>query len=105
MNEDRDWKLKLKFGKLKTPYKHITVLADGVVGDLKDGFECNSSRAWMTMKSWATDYDQAQDMIEYIGRQIGFKVDGSIECYDTDPSEPPRDNPYAYDISFSGYEE
>jgi len=103
--EDADWKLKIKFGKLVTPFKHITVLADGIVGELSDGFHCEPGRAWMSMKTWSTDYDEAADMIKVIGRDIGFEVDGKVEMYDTDAEQPPRDSPYGYDISFAPYSE
>ena len=62
-----DWKLKLRYGKLKTPFSHFTVLADGKVIKEMDG--------------------------------------DSILVYDTAPEEPPRDNPYGYDIKFTPYTE
>jgi len=101
----KDWKLKLRYGKLKTDYKHFTVLADGVVGDLQDGFECRPGRAWMAMKTWALDGDQSADMLQVIGKQVGFSVDGKIMIYDTDPEEPPGDKPYGYGIGFTPYDE
>ena len=36
-DEDKNWKLKLRYGKLKTPFQHFTLIADGIVGDLIDG--------------------------------------------------------------------
>jgi hypothetical protein len=46
MEEDtKDWKLRLRYGKLTTTFKHFIVLADGVVGKLGDGFECRPGRA------------------------------------------------------------
>jgi hypothetical protein len=99
-----DWKLKLKYGKTSTPYQHFTVLADGQIGELVEGFECSSDRAWMSMKTWSTDADESADMIQVIGEQIGFKVDGKIHIYETEPDESPREKPFGYAINFEGYE-
>jgi hypothetical protein len=104
-NEIKDWKLKLRYGKLKTPYQHFTVLADGIVGHLREGFQCRPGRAWMAMKTWATDTAESSDMIQVIGRDIGFTVDGRIQVYETEPDQPPGDNPYGYDIGFTPYDE
>ena len=102
---DKDWKLKLRYGKIQTPYKHYTALADGVVEELADGFECRKGSAWMAMKTWANSTEESSDMIKVIGEQIGFKVTGRIEVYDTEPTQPPKDNPYGYDINFTPYDE
>ena len=102
--EIEDWKLKLRYGKLKTQYKHFTVLADGVVGELKDGFQCRRGRAWMAMKTWAQDADQSADMIKVIGDRLGFTVDGRILIYNTGPEEPPKENPFGYGINFTPYD-
>jgi len=101
----KDWRLKLRYGKLKTPYHHFTSLADGVVGNLDEGFSCRPGKAWMGMKTWANSTDESADMIKTIGEQIGFKVTGRIEIFETGPEEPPRENPYAYDIQFTPYNE
>ncbi len=102
---EKDWKLKLRYGKIKTPFSHYTVLADGVVGDLVEGFECPKGPAWMSMKTWSSSTDESADMIKVIGKQIGFLVTGRIEIYKTEPIEPPSDNPHGYDIKFTPYEE
>jgi hypothetical protein len=102
--EDKDWKLKLRYGKFKTTFQHFTVLADGEVGQLVDGFECPPGRAWMAMKAWATDSNESADMIQVIGEQIGFTVDGKIEIYETEPEQAPRDKPYGYAIGFTPYD-
>lgn len=103
--EEKDWKVKLRYGKLNTQYKHFTVIADGIVGILQDGFECRPGRAWMAMKVWASNADEATDMIQVIGGQIGFTVDGDIQVYDTEPKQPPREKPNGYDIGFTPYDE
>ena len=57
----------------------------------------------MAMKPWAIDQGQAADMIQCIGNNIGFKVDGRIEIYDSAPEQPPDDKPFGYDIQFTPY--
>lgn len=104
-SSETDWKLKLRYGKLKTDFKHFTVFADGVVGELEEGFECRPGRAWMAMKTWATDANESADMIQVIGRQIGFSVDGEIEVYASEPEQPPGANPHGYEIRFTPYDE
>ena len=100
---DNDWKLKLRYGKLQTPYKHITVLAVGIAKEI-DGFDCPPGNAIMGMKVWASSDEEAVDIIKTIGEQIGFKVTGDIELFYSDPVEPPRENPYGYDINFTPFE-
>jgi hypothetical protein len=100
----KDWKLELRYGRLSTPYSHYTMVADGVAGELVDGFECPPGPAVMTMKVWATDHDEAFDMVGAIGRQIGFSARGKIELFDTPPEQPPGQNPHAYSIAFVPYE-
>lgn len=102
---EKDWKLKLRYGRLQTPYKHFTVLADGVADKLSGGFECRPGRAWMAMKAWASSEEEAFDMARVIGADFGFQVDGRMELYDTEPEEPPRENPFAYSIKFTPYDE
>ena len=100
---EKDWKLKLRYGKLHTPYKHITVIAEGIAGELEDGFDCPPGNAFMSMKTWASSDEEAADMIQVIGNQIGFKVTGNIQLFDTEPNEPPKENPYGYDIKFTPF--
>ena len=100
---ENDWKLNLKYGRIKTPYQHYNVLADGVVGKLKDGFEYPSGKAWMEMKTWSSSMEESAEMIKVIGEQIGFQVTGKIEVYESDPSLPPQENPHTYDINFTPY--
>lgn len=103
MEDEKDWKLKLRYGKETTPYNHFTALAEGVVGDLIDGFECPAGNAFMGMKVWASDADESAAMIQSIGSQIGFEVTGDIQIYETEPKQPPKENPYGYDIQFTPF--
>ena len=105
MENNKDCKLKLRYGKETTPYKHFTVLADGLVHEIQDGFECQQGPAWMTMKAWATDADESADMISFIGNKIGFEITGKIEIYETEPEQPPRERPFGYGINFTPYKE
>jgi hypothetical protein len=100
---NNNWKLKLRYGQLTTPYKHFSVIADGVAGELTDGFQCPPGQAYIGMKVWASSHDEAIDMVQSIGEQIGFTVTGKIEIFTTSPEQPPEENPYGYDIKFSPY--
>lgn len=101
---EKDWKLKLRYGKTKTPYKHFTVIADGIVRELKDGFNCRPGKAYMGMKTWSTSTRESVDMIKVIGKQIGFEVTGKIEVFETEPTEPPGENPHGYNINLTPYD-
>jgi hypothetical protein len=100
---EKDWKLKLRYGKLKTPYKHYTAIAEGVVREGMEDFSCPPGNAFMGMKTWASSPDESADMIRVIGERIGFAVTGRIQIYETEPAEPPRENPYGYDINFTPF--
>jgi hypothetical protein len=76
---EKNWKLKFRYGKTKTPYKHYTAIADWIVVKLIDGFECRSGKAYMGMKTWALSTEESANMIKVIGKEIGFEVTGKIE--------------------------
>ncbi len=101
---DKDWKLKLRYGKLTTPFQHRTVVAEGVVGELADGFACPPGSAFMAMKTWASSPDEAAHMISVIGERIGFAVTGRVYIYDTEPAQPPGETPSGYDIQFTPFD-
>lgn len=98
-----NWKLDLRYGRLSTPFKHFTLVADGVVEELQDGFACPSGPAIMAMKAWASDPAEAGDMVVAIGRQIGFSVTGRIEVFETEAEQPPGPHPHGYAIGFTPY--
>jgi len=104
-NAEPDWKLRLRYGKLETPYQHFTLLADGTAATLRHGFECRPGQAWMGIKVWASSQDEAFNMVRVIGGDIGFKTTGEIQMFDTPPEEPPSENPRAYGISFTPYDD
>ena len=102
---EKYWKLKLKFGILKTEFKHFTVLADGEILEIKSGIVSKTGKAWMGMKTWCSSTSEAAKMIKLIAPEYGFNVSGRIEVYDTDPVQPPKENPYGYEINFTFYEQ
>ena len=104
-SQSQNWKLELRYGRIVTPYKHFTAIADGVVGELQDGFECRPGPAVMSIKTWATDADESAHMARIIGQQIGFSATGKIEIYETEAEQPPGENPHGYDINFVPYNE
>ena len=63
-DENIDWKLKLKYGQLKTAFQHFTLIAEGIVGNLAEGFSFPKGKAFMGMKVWASSSDEAGDMIQ-----------------------------------------
>ena len=100
----KDWKLKLRYGRIQTPYEHFTIISDGVFGEPSDEFGCPAGPAFMTMRVWASDSDEAVHMASIFGEQVGFSVTGRVQVYDTPPEEPPRDEPYGYGIAFTPYD-
>lgn len=99
-----DWKLKLRYSRIETSYNHYTVIADGIVGELKEGFSCRPGNAYMGMKTWASSTEESADMIKEIGKEIGFEVIGKIDVFVTEPTEPPGENPHGYSINFTPYD-
>lgn len=105
-DSNKDWKLKLRYGKITTPYLHYTLIAKGIIADkLEDGFECPKGNAFMGMKIWAISADDAADIIQSIAAQIGFAITGNIEVYETAPEQPPGEIPFGYDIQFTPFVE
>ncbi len=104
-NDILDWKLKLRYGKLETSYSHYTVLASGRANQPIDDFDCPIGSAWMASKMWAINIEQAADIIQSIARQINFEITGDIQVFDSEAVNPPKDNPYGYDINFTPFTE
>jgi hypothetical protein len=102
---EKDWKLKLRYGRLQTPFKHYTAIAEGIVGELVEGFSCRPGNAFMVMKTWASSADESARMVRVIGEKIGFHVTGNTQVYDTEPTQPPRPSPFGYDINFTPFDE
>jgi hypothetical protein len=104
MEWGKNWKLELRYGRRTTPFAHYSGIAEGEVGELADGFSCRSGPAFMGMKMWASSTEEAVDMVRAIGAEIGFTTTGRIYIYETDPAEPPGENPRGYDITFTPFE-
>jgi hypothetical protein len=100
---ERNWKLKLRFGKIKTPYKHFTVIAEGTAREEMKDFSCPPGKAFMAMKTWSSSPDESGHMAQVIGEQIGFDVTGKVEIYETEPTQPPSEHPRGYDIQFTPF--
>ena len=101
---DKSWKVKLRYGLLKTPYSHFTVLADGVAVALDAAFQCPPGPAFMSMKCWCSSSEEAIDMTRVIGGHVGYRTEGRVQVYDTEPEQAPREAPHGYDIGFTAYQ-
>jgi len=101
---DKNWKLKLRYGKRTTPYTHYTVLAEGLVAELTEGLSCPPGSAWMAMKNWASSPAESAAMVRAIGKEIGFTVTGRVHVYETEPVRSPKNEPYGYDITFTPFD-
>jgi hypothetical protein len=99
-----DWKLKLRYGKLTTDFTHYTIIADGKVVKNNADYNTSLGPAFMAMKVWAKDIDNANDVIVAVGKHLGFNVAGKLEVFKTDPQQAPKDHPYGYDINFTPYD-
>ena len=61
-----DWKLKLRYGKLKTPYKHFTVFAEGCMEEESSVFECHLDGMDFSLFESKSEY---QEMIKLLSRE------------------------------------
>lgn len=101
----KNWKLKLRYGRVTTDFHHYTLLADGEVLSPNAGYgTTDTGPAFFGMKVWAYNSDQAIDMIRTIGQQVGFACTREVLVYDTEPEEPPGAKPRGYDLKFTRYE-
>lgn len=104
MENDKDWKIKLRYGKLKTPFQHYSIIAEVIIPEYIKDFEAKPGKAYVGMKAWIKHIDDAFELVEDVGGQIGFEVTGKIDVYETSPDSPPDENPYVYNINFSYYD-
>lgn len=100
----KDWKVRLRYGKLHTPYSHFTLLGAGELTNELTWNDCRPGPAILSMKIWASCQDEAFDVFRSVAHQIEFEIDDKIELYDTDPKNPPKVEPYAYDLMFTPFE-
>ena len=82
-----DWKLKLRYGRLKTTFQHFTTLSDGVLREASPESECPAGSAWMSLKVWASSADEAISVTRSMGDRVGFEITGRTLVYDTEPEE------------------
>ena len=101
---EKDWKLKLRNGVITTDFTHYSVLADCTVGNLIEGFECRPGKAWVDIKAWALDSDDAIDIITRMGEEVGYKVTGRVEVFETEPEMPPQEESFCYELNFTPFE-
>jgi hypothetical protein len=73
---DKDWKLKLRYGKLETPYIHFTIIAPIVIEQYITDFKATPGKAYIGINVWASDSDEAIDVLQNIGEHTGYKVSG-----------------------------
>ena len=99
----KDWKLKLRYGRLKTPFTHYTLIAPARVEKYIEDFDAEIGKAWIGMKIWATNEDESAEVYQSVADQTGLNITGNILVYNTEPVNPPKENPYAYDIQFNYY--
>ncbi|MCV9965484.1 hypothetical protein OIU34_26760 [Pararhizobium sp. BT-229] len=94
----------MRYGKLKTAFRHFTIIADGEIATSNPDYGTTAgAAAFFSMKAWALDSEQAADMVVTIGQHLGFESTGEIQLYDTDPEEPPGEKPRAYNLNFHQY--
>ena len=98
-----NWKLLLRYGRLKTPYEHFTVLADVRVLEGDEELGSGVGPAWLSMKVWAASADDAAEFVGAMAPLLGAEVRGRVEAYSSEPAEPPQDEPFAYDPRFTAY--
>ena len=98
-----DWKALYQSGRLETPYRHYAVIMNGVAGRKAADFGAKPGPAFMGMKIWASSSAEAAQMARSYAERASFTIRGEIEVYATDPTEPPRDEPYAYSVKVTSY--
>lgn len=99
----KDWKLKLRYGKLKSPFSHYTIIAPVLIDKLNEEHNAQSGKAYVGLKIWAENVDEAASMFQNFADVAHFEITGNIELYETDPREPPTEKPYSYGVTFSYY--
>lgn len=104
---DKNWLQKLKLGKIKTQFHHYTVLVDVFAEEDITDYEsnvCPKGKAWMGVKVWATDTEEAGDVAFQLAQSLGFEIN-EIQIFNTEPEQPPTENPSAYGVNYTPYEE
>ena len=103
-NVPSDWQALYRNRTLITPYKHYSVIADGVAGKSSREFESTPVPAFLGMMIWASSPEEAAHMVHLFTKRVGFRVKGEVEVYVTELDEPPQQNPHAYRIKLTRYD-
>jgi len=101
---EKNWKLKLRFGKIKTPFIHYTLIAPVLISGYNEIYSAEPGNAFVGIKVWAENMDKAAELFKCLAEDAEFKIIGNIEIYETNPIEPPKDISFSYGINFSYYE-
>lgn len=100
----KNWKLKLHYNKIKTPYKHYQLFANGKnIAMDPEKYKNQSPNAYMALKCWAEDDKQAVSMMDKVAQSVGFEIKDKVEIYHNEPTQSPEKEPYAYDLNFHFY--
>jgi hypothetical protein len=99
-----DWQLQYQSGQLNTLYKHYSVIADGVLRRGSEEFGWKPGPAFLGMKVWASSTAEAAHMLRLLAKRVEFQLQGKVEVYTTEPSEPARNEPHAYHIKLTPYD-
>ncbi len=84
-------------------FTHYTLIADGQVFEPNAEYGTEIGPCIMGMKVWATGPEQAADMVAVIGQRLGFKADGELQVFVTEPDVPVEEQPFGYDVQFTTY--
>jgi hypothetical protein len=99
MADDPLWRLKLRYGRLKTAFSHHAILMDGV----PDAAVQSDMRGFFAISIWAPSSDEAIAMARCAAETMGFRPDGRTYVYAAEPREPPLARPHGYGVTISRY--
>jgi hypothetical protein len=105
MGVNTDWKLRLRYGRLQTPYTHFTLIADGALTRPNEKLDGKPGKAFLGAKIWAKDGDQAFDIFRDVADRAGFEIRDKIDLWTTEPKHPPGDIPSVHDPKLTPYRE
>jgi hypothetical protein len=86
-------------------FTHYAIVADGRIVEANAEFGTEPGPAVISMKAWASNTEEAVDMIVEVSNRFGFKLAGEIEIYVTAPDAEAKDHPFGYDVGFSRYDD
>lgn len=104
MGKFSDWKLKLRYGKLKTQFTHYTVIVECEVLEPHENLGSHGERGFFGLKVWAENEDEAAHLTMLVAKHYDLKVGKTFDVFKTDPVQPPGEQPSSYDANFTPYE-